>query len=164
MKKFQKGLPRSERGQSLFEVVLAIAVLTLVLGGLASLATVSVRNSTFSRNKTLSSKYAQEASEWLRSERDTDRDVFISRAGAVDVTVRYCLQLQPLAASAWSNTGACLASEVIANTQFKRDLTLVKRIKSLKTVIEADVVVSWEDSQGSHEARSMTYFSDWRER
>ena len=164
MKKIQKGLPRSVQGQSLFEIVLAIGVMILVLGGLASLAMVSVRNSTFSRNKTLSSKYAQGASEWLRSERDANRDIFIGRAGAVDVAVKYCLLT--LETSAWSNTGACSDGEVIANTLFKRDLTLTKTVEplKLKTVIKADVVVSWQDAQGEHEARSYTYFSDWRER
>lgn len=160
MKKIQKGLPRLNRGQSLFEVVLAIAVLTLVLGGLVSLATVSVRNSTFSRNETLSSKYAQEASEWLRSERDNDIDLFILKANpAFDIPKYYCLD-----ALAWTKQVACSPSEFIAGTLFIRNLTLTKTVKSGKTVIEADIVVSWQDSQGIHEARSFTYLSDWRER
>lgn len=156
-------MKKVQKGQSLFEVVLAIAVITLVLGGLASLATVSIRNSTFSRNKTLSSKYAQEASEWLRSERDKDRDLFIGRAGAVvDVPTYYCLNANPLA---W-NSGECPSGEFIPNTPFIRNLTLTKTVEPLrsKTVIKADVVVSWQDAQGDHEARSFTYFSDWRER
>ncbi len=160
MKKTQKGLPRAKsRGQSLFEVILAIAVLTLVLVGIVSLATSSVRNSTFSRNKTLGSKYAQEVSEWLRSERDRDRDVFINRADAIGVEKKYCLQ-----ALVWTNLGECSDNELIANTPLKRNLTLIKRDKSGKAVIEAKVVVSWQDAQGEHEARSYTYFSDWRER
>lgn len=155
MKKTQRGLPRSVRGQSLFEVILAIAVLTLVLVGIVSLATSSVRNSTFSRNKTLGSKYAQEASEWLRSERDKNRDEFILKADAV----YYCLD-----ALAWTNLGECSSSEFISNTSFIRNLTLTKTMKSGKIVIGADVVVSWQDAQGEHEARSYTYLSDWRER
>lgn len=160
MKKTQRGLPRSVRGQSLFEVILAIAVLTLVLVGIVSLATISVRNSTFSRNKTLGSKYAQEASEWLREERDKDRDAFINRAGAVDVPTYYCLNADPLA---W-NSGECPSGEFILNTPFVRNLILTKTMKSLKTVIEAKVIVLWQDAQGDHEARSFTYFSDWREK
>ncbi len=152
-------MTNTQEGMSLFEIVLSIGVLTLVLAGIVSLATTSVRNSTFSKEKTLSSKYAQEASEWLRSERDIDRTAFINRAGAVDVAVNYCLQTL-----VWSNTGVCSAGEVITGTPFKRDLTLTKKITSTKTVIEADVVVSWTDSQGEHQARSSTYLSDWRER
>lgn len=152
-------MTNTQGGTSLFEIVLSIGVLTLVLVGIVSLATISVRNSTFSKEKTLSSKYAQEASEWLRSERDIDRTAFINRAGAVGVAVNYCLQTL-----VWSNTGVCSAVEVITNTPFKRDLTLTKKITSTKTVIEADVVVSWTDSQGEHQARSSTYLSDWRER
>jgi len=160
MKKIRNGLPRSVRGQSLFEVVLAIAVLTLILGGLVSLATVSVRNSTFSRNKTLSSKYALEASEWLRSERDNDIDSFILRVNsAFDIPKYYCLD-----ALAWTKQVACSSTEFIIDTPFIRNLTLTKTKKSEKIVIEANVVVSWQDSQGIHEARSFTYFSDWRER
>lgn len=156
MKKTQRGLPRFNRGQSLFEVILAIAVLALVLVGIVSLATSSVRNSTFSRNKTLGSKYAQEASEWLRSERDKGRDAFIARESVSGG--KYCLQTL-----SWTNTGVCV-DELIADTPFTRNLTLIKRVELGKTVIEADVVVLWQDSQGEHEARSYTYLSDWREK
>lgn len=153
-------MKKTQRGQSLFEVILAIAVLTLVLVGIVSLATISVRNSTFSRNKTLASKYAQEASEWLRSERDKDRDAFILHADAsFDIPKYYCLD-----ALVWTNLGKCSSSEFISNTPFIRNLSLTKTMKSGKTVIEVKVVVSWQDSQGEHEARSFTYFSDWRER
>lgn len=152
-------MTNTQEGMSLFEIVLSIGVLTLVLVGIVSLATTSVRNSTFSKEKTLSSKYAQEASEWLRSERDIDRTAFINRAGAVGVAVNYCLQTL-----VWSNPGVCSAGEVITDTPFKRDLTLTKKITATKTVIETDVIVSWTNSQGEHQARSVTYLSDWRER
>lgn len=152
-------MKNTQEGMSLFEIVLSIGVLTLVLVGIVSLATTSVRNSTFSKERTLATKYAQEASEWLRSERDADNTIFKGRAGAVGVPVYYCLQIL-----VWNNTGVCSTSEVIANTSFKRDLTLIKKTTPAKTVIEADVVVSWTNSQGEHQARSTTDLSDWRDR
>ena len=65
-------------GQSLFEVVVALAISTLVIIAVVSLAALSIRNTDFSKNKTLASKYAQDATEWLRGQRDADFDAFAS--------------------------------------------------------------------------------------
>ena len=59
-------------GQSLFEVVFAVAIAAMILVGIVSLATTSTRNSIFSRNNSQATKYAQEVVEWLREERDKD--------------------------------------------------------------------------------------------
>lgn len=60
------------RGQSLFEVVFAIAVLALVGIAIVSLATTSVSNNVFANNKTRANKYALETIEWLRNRRDNN--------------------------------------------------------------------------------------------
>ncbi len=139
-------------GQSLFEVIIALAISAIVITALVSLVSNSIQNAAFSRNKTLAANYAQEATEWIRGQRDTDIDLFVLNA----VGTR-CLN-----SLSWN--GPCAAGAVIPNTPFTRQTTFTTFNPGGKTIIEVDVSVSWTDSKGSHETRSATNFSDWRQR
>lgn len=141
-------------GQSLFEVVLALGVMTIITVGVIILTSYSVRNAAFARNKNLASKHSQEAIEWLRGRRDTDIQFFITSAQ----TNSYCLDNLN-----FSNTGTCASNEFIPNTGLLRDLTFTRTTVSGKNIITATVVVSWTDARGRHEARSVTDFLDTRE-
>jgi len=145
------------RGQSLFELVLAIAISALIIVAIVSLATLSIRNSSFSKNKALAATYAQEATEWLRGQRDSDIDAFILHA-----TTPSCLQ-----DLGWTHPAVNPASDCtdrISGTTFNRWVTFDETVQGGKTIVEADVVVSWMDSQGVHEVKNATNFSDWRQR
>ena len=61
---------RDQAGQTLVEMVVAIAVLIVVILALLSITTTSIRNASFSRDQVLATKYAQEAMEKVRSWRD----------------------------------------------------------------------------------------------
>ena len=142
------------KGQSMFEVILAIFIMALIIVGVVILSTSSIANSTFSKNKTLAGRYTQEAIEWLRSQRDLDMTTFRTKVA----TSPYCFD-----SLSWSNLGVCGSTEVITNTPFKRDVTLTESTISGKNVIEVTVVVSWSDPKGEHEVRSVTDFTDIRE-
>jgi hypothetical protein len=67
----------------------------------------------------------------------------------------------------------CQPGDTITNsdnttTPFVRQITFtednVTVNGSTKNIVEADVVVSWTDSKGTHEVTSATDFSDWRQR
>lgn len=146
---------KASKGQSLFEVVIALAISTIIIVSLVSLVSNSIRNSTFSKNKTLASRYSQEATEWLRGQRDLDTATFKTNS----LIPTWCLK-----DLSWSIGRACNSGEEIAGTPFTREIYFVTTIVSGKTITQADVVVFWTDSQGVHEARSATNFSDWRER
>lgn len=151
------------KGQSLFEVVIAIFIMAMVIIGVVILATNSIANSSFSRNKTLAGRYTQEAIEWLRSQRDADINMFISKISPIP----YCLNTLT-----W-NMNTCGTDEFVVdvatgNTIFKREVILstsqMGLFPNLKNVIEVNVKVFWDDSKGYHEARSATNFIDIRER
>lgn len=142
-----------KKGQSLFEVVVALGVVTLITVGIIILATNSIRNSTFSKNKTLSSRYAQEAIEWMRAERDKDSSGFLGNV----IVPRYCLDDLH-----WTNVGVCV-DEYIAGTNLTREVLFTTSLLSGKNITEVQVVVFWSDSQGYHEVRSTTSFADLRE-
>lgn len=141
-------------GSSMFEVVLALGVMTIIVVGVIILTLFSVRNASFARDKNLASKYAQEAIEWLRGQRDQNISNFLIIAQSPE----YCLdQLS------FNNVGSCDQTEFIQGTKFVRSLTFEKSLSMGKNIVNAKIIVSWEDSQGYHEARSTTDFTDLRE-
>ena len=146
---------KNQKGQSLFEVVLALGVITAITVGIVSLTVSAIRNAAFSKNKTLAGRYAQEATEWLRSERDNDFTVFETHAQ----TPLWCFS-----GLNWNKVGACGEADKISGIPLLRDVTFSTNLVSGKTVIEANVRVYWDDAQGLHEVRSATSFSDWRQR
>ena len=64
----------SNLGQSLFEVIFAVAIASMIMVSVVSLSKQTVSSSDYSRNNALASRYAQEATDWIRQERDGDDD------------------------------------------------------------------------------------------
>lgn len=142
-------------GQSLFEVIFALAVAALVMVGIVSLAASSVRNSTFARNTTLSTRFVQETSEWLRELRDgSPWAVFSAKADSVGI--KYCLPSLGLSLPA---AGGCAPGIYIAGTTFIREVTLTL---SSSDTIDIDIEVRWTDAQGMHKTRSLTQLTSWQ--
>ncbi len=138
------------KGQSFFEVVLALALVAIILIALVTLATVSVRTATFSRNKNLATRLSQEAIEWLRGQRDAGWSNFILKA----TTANWCLVNLN-----WNQPGSCNSNNVVQDTPIVRQATL-SIIDS--TTVQADVKASWSDGQGSHQITTSTYFTSWK--
>lgn len=151
-------------GQSLFELVIAIGISALVIVVLVSLVSNALQNAAFSKNETLAGRYAQEATEWLRGQRDTDINGFITNVTSQPFDNPRCFN--NLDASAWSQIGACGAT--IAGTMLVRQITFREVNATVngvtKNIIEADITVSWTDSKGLHEITNATDFADWRQR
>lgn len=144
------------KGQSLFEVVVALAIVTLIVVAIVSLATNSIRNASFARNKTSATRYSQEASEWLRGQRDNDWDIFAARSAATPGIV-WCLSTLSWPGSA----GSCGASTYIGETLFKREAVLSYPDPADLNNIQADIRTFWVDSQGDHEVKISTYLANW---
>jgi type II secretory pathway pseudopilin PulG len=149
-----------DAGQSLFEVVVAIAISAIVIVTIVSLVTNSIRNSTFSKNQSLASSFAQQATEWLRGKRDENVGLFVTKTAT---STTWCLDSLPDDLTAVRAT-PCLEDNVIVNTNFIREVKFATTNPDGKTLIEADVTVSWDDSQGNHKVMSATSFTDWRQR
>lgn len=151
---------RREDGQSLFEVVLALAIATIIIVAMVALAASAIRNSNFSKNKTLATRYSQEATEWLRGERDRDFDTFSAQAA----NPVYCL---PSLSWTVATIGTCTDGQEIPGTIFKREVGFTRTTVTVgglpKNVIEAEMNVYWQDAQGMHEVKSITEYTDWRE-
>jgi type II secretory pathway pseudopilin PulG len=155
--KFQK----LNRGQSLFELVVAIGISALVIVVLVSLVSNALQNAAFAKNETLAGHYAQDTVEWLRGQRDADINSFVTNVSS-SFGITKCFNTL-----AWSAVGPCDASDKISGL-FVRQITF-KSINVVvsgvtKNIIEADITVSWTDSKGLHVVTNATDFSDWRQR
>ena len=140
-----------QSGQSLFEVVFAIAVVAIIISGVVALSATTVRNSSFSRNNALATNYAQEAAEWLRSERDNNWVIFSGRSNTSGVT--WCIN-----ALTWVS-GVCSGN--ISGTIFMRTVTLTTDIVDPNT-IQAVVLAIWADSQGNHQTKTTMTLTNWK--
>lgn len=142
----------NDSGQSLFEVVVAIAISALIIVALVSVTSNSIQNSSFSKNKSLAATYAQQASEWLRGQRDSNTDTFVSFA----TRGTFCLPDSPLTNNSWTLNRPCNSNDLISGTPFLREVSLSVDTQNGKDVVMADVKVSWQDSQGQHEVLDST--------
>jgi type II secretory pathway pseudopilin PulG len=148
----------NNKGQSLFEVTVALGVVGLVLLALVAVATVSIRNSTFSKNVTLATRYSQEAIEWLRSEKSSNWLALVSH---ISSSSRYCLDRLNWDHPVSSDCG----SRVISGTFFKRLVYFSNLADSngdgQDDTVTAEVTTYWTDARGYHDARSATIFTSW---
>lgn len=143
-----------QSGQSLFELVVAIAISALVIVAIVSLVTNALRSATFSKNNAAANALASQAVEWLRSERDNDISVFLTNAS----TPYWCF-----ANLDWTTPGICAVGNQI-NSLFTREGNFQIATVSGKTIIQSTIKVTWTDSQGDHEINNSTDFTDWRQR
>ncbi len=142
------------KGQSLFEMIVAVLIVSLVMIALVSLSTKNLALTAYSRNKTLANRHSQEVLEWVRGERDRDWAAFVSHSNASGTT--WCV-----ANLSWSSQGACSTSNAIPNstTPFLRSMTL--RTSAVNTV-DVTVITSWIDGSGTHESRASTVLTNWK--
>jgi Tfp pilus assembly protein PilV len=144
------------RGQSLFEVLFAIAVIGILITGIVSLSAKSVRNSDYSQSNALATKFAQEAMEWIRKYRDTNWDDFISHSSASGA--RWCINSLPNP-PAWSLGTSCGNNKIIG-TPFTREL-IMSTDSVNPQIVNVTVEVKWDDSSGTHTVKSISSLSKW---
>lgn len=145
------------KGSTLLELVIAIGIATVVITAIMVLATGSVRNSSFAKNKTEATRFSQETLEWARSEKEKNWFTFFSKSGNGAV---WCLPTL-----SWpGNSGQCTSDQFISGTTiFKRELTLTNKdldSDSEEDEVEAVAVVYWEDGGRTHKASSTTQFAN----
>ena len=146
---------RNILGQSLVEVVLALGLITLIMVTVVAAASISITNSSFSKNQTLSTRLSETTLEWLRGQRNEDWDYFLSQglSGGIQQTKCFTTLF-------WddSNIGSCSDTEYIPDTFLKREVDFYLVDSS---TIEVTVRIYWIDAGGYHEVNSSTYLTNW---
>ncbi len=136
-------------GQSLVEMIVVVAIVTVSLVALVRAAVVAVRNAQFARHQSQAIDLAREAAEWLRSEREKSFSQFVSHAGSGDGN-RYCFD-----ELGWNKLRSCDDDE-LAGDIFRREVVLTKESDDL---IIAEIIVSWQERGKTHSRAIETYFS-----
>ena len=146
-------------GQSLFEVLVAVGISALILLGIVSLASSSVRNSNFSKNNSQATKFVQEEMEWLREQRDADWSTFTSSVGSGGCS----------GTLSWG--GNCsINSTFVRSVSFTCSFfnpgppptTTGATCDPNANIVDAVGSVTWQDAQGTHSVTSNTRFTNWR--
>jgi type II secretory pathway pseudopilin PulG len=147
-----------QKGQSLFELVFALGIISLVLVAVVSLTTKSLSNSTFSKNNSLAARYNQQAMEWVRGQRDTDWDIFIgtiTQTGSVNSSV-WCINNLT-----FDHLGNCGTNEYITSTLFKREMSF-NYVVGPPVEVQVVSTVSWQDPSGPHDSQASTTLTKWK--
>ncbi len=124
-----------KNGQSLIEVIVAMAVAILIVGGLLSAVIVAVRNSQFAKSQVLATKYAEEGMENTRQQRDTNWDTF------------------------WTKKGTTEGPAIISGTTFSRSIKYEDVSGGAGDKMKVTVTVSWTDTIGTHKSELVSYFT-----
>lgn len=139
---------RGKKGQTLLEVVAAIALVTIVVTALVGLAVAAVRSANISKNRAQATSYAQEGLEALRSIRDRSFDELKNCC-----TTATC-QLVPPGAQ-WT----CINGPGETSSIFTRSFTKTE-VESGK--LRVVMIVAWTDNAGDHNVTLVSWLTDWR--
>lgn len=135
-----------KNGQSLVEVVIAVAISILIIGGLLAAVTMALRSAKFAQNQATATKYAQEGMEAVRSIRD-------SNWSSLNTNGNYGLQY----IGGWLFSGS---SDTPA-TGFTRIVTIDDAVPPDSNKKKITVTVSWSDASGAnHQSRLTTYYTN----
>lgn len=150
MEAYNNGLPRRQAGQSFFEVIVALGLISIVLITLVTMGSASIKASTFARNQTQANRYTQQAVEWLTGEKTASWATFKTHA----TSITWCLD-----SLWWQKPNPCGSSDIISGTIYKRSVTFTIIDPS---TIQADISTVWVDAQGSHSVPASTIFTNWK--
>lgn len=77
----------TDSGQSIIEVIIALSLVVVVIVGLVTVTTRSIKNSSFARDQRTATKYAQESLENNRKLKGDDPNTFWQKTGAETETL-----------------------------------------------------------------------------
>lgn len=125
------------RGTSIIEVVIAATLISVAIVAALSLTNQSQKQNTYAKGLAEATKYATQAADWIRSERDR---LGYATLYTVDDGV-YCLNSLPSDYTVME-TGSCSDNSFIASTVFQREVSLTKTADTINAV----VTITWMES------------------
>ena len=156
-----------EKGQSLLELIIVVALALMVIAALTFATITSLRNAYLSKSSLQATKFAQEGIEKVRSIRDRDGSVSAGFNGGTNKfsqlwgikLYEVCIPspcnflLDPLNNNLSQNN---TAAEDLGDS-FKRSVKISDDTSSYQDKKEVTVIVNWVDFSGTHESRLTTY-------
>ncbi|MBL7158914.1 type II secretion system protein [Candidatus Microgenomates bacterium] len=127
------------KGQTLVEMVVTLAVAVMVISSLVVGVTVSIKNTRFAKNQSLATKYAQEAMEQVRLDRDQDGWIAF-----------------------WTKVSS-IETPGIPNTIFSKQIEYIDESDPDGANNRAKIIVtvSWTEGGREHRSKLTTYLTKW---
>ncbi len=143
-------------GFSLIEVLIFITVMSLFFVSAAAVVSVVVKNMKVNEHKILGTRFAQEAVEWLRSEKEVDWNSFSERAPSNGAPAEYCLN-----SLAWNS----MPCDYSLKTLYQRTVTLksIESVGGYKYQVDVSVMVKWNEPGRAYSVPINTTFSIWEQ-
>lgn len=158
-------MPDKEKGQTLIEILVAVAIITVAMVAVVARTVEAVRNANFARNQSLATRFAQEGVEWARIQRDSLRWSNFEAVIQSASPVTYCVPDLELELADVISVNCDPASEAdnIAGTVFDRQVSFnfVEDLTGNGDYVEVEVIVNWQDSIGGHRSKLDTRLSEW---
>ncbi|MCL5676239.1 MAG: hypothetical protein M1120_03905 [Patescibacteria group bacterium] len=138
-------------GQTLIEMLMALGAGVLIVMAIIGGVVVANRNSQFSKNQNLATRYAQEGIELIRSQRDQlGWNAFYSAYNNVPQCIDGSAKFTNMAGSCGQNVASF----------FSRSATFFDTNGSGKS-LTVTVTVSWSEVNGSHDSKQTTLLTEW---
>lgn len=125
----------NQKGQTIVEATIALASILLALTAISVAVMTSLSNSSFIKNQTLASKYAQQGMEQMRYLRNIDPVSFEARESQI-----YCMNLD-------NSLDAGRCSGINISTEFKREAEVQQESSDCSTGTKIIVTVYWQSSK-----------------
>ena len=124
-----------QKGQTLIETLASLAIIAIVVSAIGVAVTSALNNTTFNKNVTLATKYAQQGSEIAQALRDDNYATFAT------ITGTYCL------AKGQTTLGAAVASCTTPNVDNFIRSVVVTQNGCAANVAQVTVTVSFTDGK-----------------
>lgn len=153
---------RFQSGQSMVEMVVAVGMVSLVLVAIVSGIALSIRNSRYSKNKALATRYAQEALEKFRNYRDeVGWSPFVSEVIGGGTQAIYCLDDLPATIGLIGEAMGTCSSEKITNTSGATEFSREAQAEMVNGSVEVTVLVEWTEGSKTHNVELVSRLNDW---
>ncbi len=159
----------NSKGLSLIEVVVFIAISSVILVVIVSLSINVTRQTYISHHKLYATRYADEFAEWLRIQKELSWQTFydMSQTG----TRSYCMNNEITLQSALTSmsSGPCTVYDgirtVVSDTEpeiYEREVTFAEQPENTKSVM-ATIIVKWREANNSlYSTQLETFFAPRR--
>lgn len=135
------------------EVLVAVAIISVVFTSLISIAATSLRNSNINIRKTVGAHMADGLQEWIKGEKDDDWETFTGKTGT------WCFN-NPLITN-WPTQGPCTSFGSVNNFNYKRSVTITRVTEGTKVIYKSKVTFNWDETNLNNTVVNETYFSQW---
>lgn len=156
-----------KQGFSLVEILVFITILSVFFVVAVSVSIASIKYMKINEHKILATRYAEDALEWLRGEKDKDWDTFVTYASTFGTT--YCFNNPvpsdpSVSLNSISSGITCNKNGITGHSPqiFKREVTLTTEGSGSSIYqVHVSIKVSWDELGTEYSVPIDTVFSVW---